>query len=43
MLAVNYTDPERPLIFVRTWQPEPDPDFGIYTIYDFPFIGSEKK
>jgi len=42
MLAVNYTDPKRPLIFVRTWQPEPDPEFGVYTIYDFPFIGSEK-
>lgn len=41
MLAVNYNDPDRPLIFVRTWQPQPDPEFGTYTIHDFPFIATE--
>lgn len=29
-LIVDAKNPERPLIHVRTWQPEPDPDFGIY-------------
>lgn len=29
-LIVDLSIPEQPLIKVRTWQPEPDPDFGIY-------------
>lgn len=35
-LTLNMRDPERPLILVRTWQPEPDPEFGIYSLDDFP-------
>ncbi len=31
-LLVDISDQTRPLIHVRTWQPEPDPDFGIYGI-----------
>ncbi|MBO4605624.1 MAG: hypothetical protein J5667_03680 [Bacteroidales bacterium] len=31
-LLVDIADQSRPLIHVRTWQPEPDPDFGIYGI-----------
>ncbi|MBR3501107.1 MAG: hypothetical protein IKO04_06885 [Bacteroidales bacterium] len=31
-LLVDISDQARPLIHVRTWQPEPDPDFGIYGI-----------
>lgn len=42
MLAINYNDPERPLIFVRTWQPKPDPEFGTYSIQQFPFIAKQK-
>lgn len=29
-LMVDFHDPDQPLIKVRTWQPEPDPEFGIY-------------
>lgn len=29
-LMVDINDPENPIIKVRTWQPEKDPDFGIY-------------
>lgn len=29
-LMVDINDPEKPIIKVRTWQPEKDPDFGIY-------------
>jgi hypothetical protein len=29
-LIVDLNDPERPLIKVRTWQPQPDPKFGVY-------------
>lgn len=29
-LMVDINDPEAPLIKVRTWQPDKDPDFGIY-------------
>ena len=31
-LLVDISDQARPLIHVRTWQPEPDPEFGIYGI-----------
>ncbi len=31
-LMVDLNDPERPVIKVRTWQPEKDPDFGLYDI-----------
>ncbi len=34
-LEVNLNNPAEPLILVRTWQPEPDPDFGIYDIENF--------
>ncbi len=34
-LLVDFNDPNAPLIKVRTWQPEPDPDFGLITPYDF--------
>ena len=30
MLIVDVNDPHKPLIKVRTWQPEKDPEFGIY-------------
>ena len=29
-LMVDINDPEKPIIKVRTWQPERDPNFGIY-------------
>lgn len=29
-LMVDINDPKKPVIKVRTWQPEKDPDFGIY-------------
>lgn len=29
-LMVDINDPEKPIIKVRTWQPEQDPNFGIY-------------
>lgn len=29
-LMVDINDPERPIIKVRTWQPDKDPDFGLY-------------
>ncbi|MDE6485176.1 MAG: LPP20 family lipoprotein [Duncaniella sp.] len=29
-LMVDINDPEKPIIKVRTWQPEKDPDFGVY-------------
>ena len=29
-LMVDINDPEKPIIKVRTWQPEKDPNFGIY-------------
>lgn len=34
-LEVNLNNPAEPLILVRTWQPEPDPEFGIYDIENF--------
>ena len=30
LLIVDINDPEKPLIKVRTWQPEKDPKFGLY-------------
>ncbi|MCR5820970.1 MAG: LPP20 family lipoprotein [Bacteroidaceae bacterium] len=35
MLIIDITKPERPLIKVRTWQPDKDPDFGFYGPGDF--------
>jgi hypothetical protein len=34
-LMVDINNPEKPLIKVRTWQPEKDPDFGLYGPGDF--------
>ena len=34
-LMVDINDPEHPIIKVRTWQPEKDPDFGLYGPGDF--------
>jgi len=35
MLMVDINDPEKPLIKLRTWQPEKDPQFGLYGPGDF--------
>jgi len=34
-LMVDINDPKNPVIKVRTWQPEKDPDFGLYGPEDF--------
>lgn len=34
-LMVDLNDAEHPLIKVRTWQPEKDPNFGLYGPGDF--------
>lgn len=34
-LEVNLNNRNEPLILVRTWQPNPDPDFGIYDVDSF--------
>jgi len=34
-LKVDLNNPQEPIIRVRTWQPEPDPIDGLYSIYDF--------
>ncbi|MDR3367178.1 MAG: LPP20 family lipoprotein [Prevotellaceae bacterium] len=34
-LMVDLNKPEEPVIHVRTWQPEKDPDFGVYDISSF--------
>ena len=34
-LMVDINNPEMPIIKVRTWQPEKDPNFGIYGPEDF--------
>lgn len=34
-LIVDINDPEKPIIKVRTWQPEKDPNFGLYGPGDF--------
>lgn len=35
MLMVDINEPTKPLIKLRTWQPEKDPDFGLYGPGDF--------
>jgi len=35
-LEINLNNPDKPLILVRTWQPEPDPQFGVYNETLFP-------
>lgn len=35
-LEINLNNPEKPLILVRTWQPQPDPKFGVYNESLFP-------
>lgn len=34
-LEVNLNNPAEPIILVRTWQPKPDPDFGLYDVNSF--------
>ncbi len=34
-LEVDINDPKRPLIIIRTWQPNKDPKFGLYGPADF--------
>lgn len=34
-LMVDFNDPDQPLIYVRTWQPEKNPDGTIYGLGDF--------
>ncbi|GHV68941.1 hypothetical protein FACS1894199_16950 [Bacteroidia bacterium] len=34
-VMVDLNKPEEPTIHIRTWQPEKDPDFGIYDISNF--------
>ncbi|GHT19134.1 hypothetical protein AGMMS4957_02710 [Bacteroidia bacterium] len=34
-LMVDLNKPEEPTIHIRTWQPEKDPDFGLYDISNF--------
>ena len=34
-LQVDLNDKERPIILVRTWQPEPDPEIGLFGLGDF--------
>ena len=34
-LMVDLNDPEKPIIKVRTWQPERDPNFGLIGPYNF--------
>lgn len=35
LLIVDINDPDNPIIKVRTWQPEKDPNFGLYSGADF--------
>lgn len=35
LLVVDVNDYKHPIIHVRTWQPEPDPDFGLFGPGDF--------
>lgn len=35
-LEINMNNPDKPLILVRTWQPFPDPEFGLYNETLFP-------
>lgn len=34
-LMVDVNDYRKPIIHIRAWQPEPDPDFGLYDIGSF--------
>lgn len=34
-LMVDLNNPDKPIIHVRTWQPEPDPNFGVISAGDF--------
>ena len=34
-LMVDLNNPDKPIIHVRTWQPEPDPNFGVIGAGDF--------
>lgn len=34
-LQVDVNDYKKPVIHIRTWQPEPDPDFGLYGPWSF--------
>lgn len=34
-LMVDLNNPDKPIIKVRTWQPEKDPNFGLINAYDF--------
>jgi hypothetical protein len=34
-LVTDLNDAEKPIIHVRTWQPEKDPDFGVYDLSHF--------
>ena len=34
-LMVDINNPDRPIIKVRTWQPEKDPEFGVYGLSNF--------
>lgn len=34
-LMIDLNDTEKPVIHVRTWQPEKDPDFGVYGLRNF--------
>jgi hypothetical protein len=34
-LLFDVEDYRKPIIHVRTWQPEPDPNFGIFSPGDF--------
>ncbi len=42
-LEINLNNPEKPLILVRTWQPQPDPQFGIYNESLFPVHSFENR
>lgn len=35
MLMVDINNPDKPIITLRTWQPDKDPDFGLYEPGDF--------
>lgn len=35
LLMVDINDPDNPIIMVRTWQPDKDPNFGLYEPSDF--------
>lgn len=37
-LELNLNNIDEPKIIVRTWQPEPDPEFGIFNENDFPIM-----